>query len=145
MEFEIFTSPEMAPEISKFLRVREVIYLGPVDGGHADIADHFNIYGEVQRLKKVSRKDVDGGHMEVNNTNPPFSVQFDNASGTFDLDFYREAREGTIFVARPKCPDHLVFYEGLEENGITEAKTVVQKLDPIDLYDQEGYSFYSIR
>ena len=143
MPYEIFTDPKLVSEVKKFVRVRDVIFLGQAEDGHRDIADHFGMHTEVQRLKKESRKDVDGGFMEVNHTK--LFVEFDNESGTYGLDFHKEARAGTVFVAQTQCHGYDVRYKDVADTKIVISKTAIQNLQLPDLYDRDGDSFYSIK
>lgn len=143
MSYEIFTNPSLVADVKKFVRVRDIIFLGPVDEGHRDIADHFGIDKEVQKLRRDSRQDVDGGFIEVNNVS--LFVEFDNESGTYELNFHQQAREGTVFVAKPKCAGYDVRYRGVNNAEIAVAKTRIKQSILPDFYDRDGDSLYSTR
>jgi len=136
MSYEIFDSPSVINEVKKFVRVRDVIFLGEAEDGHRDIADHFGMHSEVQKVKKESRADVDGGFMQVNNIER--FVEFDNESGTYGLSFHKEAREGTVFVAQAYCEGYEVRYTGVNTE-IVPAQTKQSEFR--DLYDRDGKSF----
>lgn len=142
MSFETFTGPDIHVEkyIRKFLRICGTIYTGPEDEGHDEMAKYFNIVGEIEILKKESRKDVDGGNIEVDNTTKPPFVQFDNSSGSFELYYHEEARQDTLLTAKPSCPNHEVrIYKPEEPPEFPAPETPVR--DWLDPYDQEDSYF----
>ena len=139
MAFELFTNPNLVREVKKFLRVEKTIYIGPVDSGHQDIADHFQINRSIKTLKINQREEVDGGFIEVNNME--LSVEFESASGTYGLDFHQSAREGSVLAGQELCPGYGVYFKEIEDNQA--AFSSVPPKSTLNIEYRESYSFYS--